>query len=150
MSEPSTALTTPTTLGTDLAGMGFGALAKGYTTTIEGDNQAAKRATFNLLQSQGLDPRGWVNKPIEIVHWLWQPATFLDKDTGEEITTLMTKMLLKGGEIITTHSSVVAKQLLNAVNLLGKPTDKAPYKCQLISVPIRDNKVMLTLEFPTK
>jgi hypothetical protein len=132
-----------------LTDLGFAGLTRRCVTSISRDDNNYSKRVFTIRQKQGVKIDTLLNKEIQIVAFLWTPATFTDETTGEVVTTLLTKLQLASGVVVETHSVGIAQSIALAAELLGLPTDKRPWICTPVQVKCRGNKSMVTLEFPT-
>ena len=130
-----------------VAEWGFGSMIGRHFSSLDSGSVDYKNQLFTLLNTDGVDIHDYINQKIVICTFLLQPATFADKKTSEEITTLMSKLVLDSGKVITTHSGGIAKTLLQASELVGMPTPQHPYTCTVRERPLSDNKRMFYLDF---
>jgi hypothetical protein len=144
-------LTEPTAMALveDVAGFlretGFDSLIGKYFTPLARTNPGDKAAVFGLLQAEGTPVDSILGQRIKIVTFLFRPATFVSD--GEEVTTLMSKLKLSDGKIVTTHSAVIPRQLFEAVAMLGWPSEQNPYEVTIQRRVTKPPRSAFMLEF---
>ena len=113
------------------------------------DKPVGKKLLFKMLQSPGESLESALNTDLRIVAYTFQNAHFVDDKTGEEVDTVMTKLLTHDGKIYVTHSGPVYDMVLAASEYLHMPSEKTPWICKPVQRKIRGSFSMFTLEFPT-
>lgn len=125
---------------------GVGNSQSGYLTSIDDSKPDGKMLVFRLLTEKGRDIRDVVNQEIELVDYLLTPATFNDEKTGEEVSTIVTRLILSDGTWIETHSFGVVKTLGFVCQFFGQPPWKSPVRVTPIQQQLKNNKSWFILK----
>lgn len=98
----------------------------GYLTSVDDSTPEGKLQIYQLLTGKGDDIRTKLNSDLELTGYLLSPAEFQDKETGEQVQTVVTRLLLSDGSFVETHSHGVLKTLGMLCQLFGRPPWKSP------------------------
>lgn len=118
----------------------------GYVTKIDQSGADGKALVFRLMTETGRKPEDVLNMPIRVTNYLLSPAQFVDKESGEDVATVVTRLVLDDGAWVETHSVGVLKTLGLLVSQFGDPPWPKGVGVTLRRKPLRDGRSWIVIE----
>lgn len=118
----------------------------GHITRIDTSDERGRMLVFRLLTESGMNANELINVPVRVVNYLLSPAQFLDKDTGEEVATVVTRLTLDDGRWVETHSNGILKTLGTLIQLMGDAPWPKGIAVTIRRKPLRGERSWLVLE----
>ena len=123
------------------------ALAAGaFLTSLPVEDFEGRFKVAELLTSKGEKVEDWINKEFAVVNYLLTVARWTDEKSGEEIQTIVTRLLMPDDVWIETHSYGVLKALGAFVQLFGKAPWQPGLPVRLVRRQLRSARSWVTLE----